>query len=335
MPAYILRRLLQAVPILLGVSFLIVLSARLVPGSPGQSFFGEKGTPEKVRALNESVGWYDPVPVQWWRFVSAGVRGDLGRSFRTRRPVTEELGERVPATLELTFAAMLLALPLGVMAGVVSALARRFPWSVADHALTFLALVGISLPVFWLGLLLQIHVYPTQQRLGPQFDIVSHTGFYVVDAVIMGDWRVLGDVFRRLLLPALALATIPLAVITRMTRSAMLDVAGLEFVRTAYAKGLGNVRIAVGHTLRNALIPIVTVAGLQLAALMGGAVLTESVFQWPGLGTYIVDAAQTKDLPALQGAVLIVAVIFVFVNLLVDVSYGWLDPRICIEDSGS
>jgi peptide/nickel transport system permease protein len=323
-----LRRLVQAIPVLLGVSLLIIAAARLIPGSPGQAYYGEKGTPEKIRELNDSVGWYDPVPVQWARYMGGAVQGDLGRSFVTRQSVVQELGQRATATAELALAAMLLAVPLGLGFGVISALSRRWPFSLLDWGLTAIALIGISMPVFWLGLLLQIHVYPTQGRIAPHLLIEVRTGLYTIDALLMGDARILTDVLRRLALPALALATIPLAVITRMTRSAMLEVLGSEFVRTARAKGAGPVRVAIRHALRNALVPIVTIVGLQLAGLLGGAVLTETVFQWPGLGTYIVAAAEAKDLPALQGAVLLVAAIFVLINLLVDMLYTGLDPRL-------
>jgi ABC-type dipeptide/oligopeptide/nickel transport system permease component len=322
------RRLLQAVPILLGVSFLIVWSAHLVPGSPGESFVGEKGSPEKIRELNRSVGWYDPLPVQWGRYVGRVAQGDLGESFSSKRPVASELGERIPATVELALAAMLFAVGVGVPAGTVAAVAsRRRGLRAIDHAVTALALVGISLPVFWLGLLLQIHVSPMQQRVSFTTDLAPVTGFYVIDALIARDGAALADVLRHLALPALALGTIPLAVITRMTRASMLDALAQDFVRTARAKGLSPVRVALRHALRNALVPVVTATGLQMAALLGGAVLTESVFQWPGLGTYIVRAAQKKDLPALQGAVLVAAAIFVAINLAVDLAYAWLDPR--------
>ncbi|RME74672.1 MAG: ABC transporter permease [Planctomycetota bacterium] len=328
MAGYVLRRLLHAIPILAGVSLLVVLSAHLVPGSPGESFVGEKGTPEAIRALNESIGWYDPLPVQWGRLVWGALRGDLGRSFATRRPVLDELRERVPATVELALAAFVIALPLGLLLGAVAALARRWPWSVLDHLTSTLALAGISFPVFWLGLLLQIAIYPMQQRLSPLYTLEPVTGLYVLDALLAGDPALVRDVLAHLALPALALSTIPLAVIARMTRAAMREVLGQEFVRTARAKGLGPVRITLRHVLRNALVPVVTVTGIQFAALLGGAVLTETVFQWPGLGTYIVEAASRKDLPALQGAVLVVAVVFVAANLTVDLLYVALDPRI-------
>lgn len=332
MAGFIFRRVLQAIPILLGVSFLIVWSAHLIPGSPGESFVGEKGSPQKIRELNESVGWYDALPVQWGRYVARVARGDLGVSFSSKRAIGDELLERVPATMELALAAMGIALAIGLPAGVIAAVAaRRGPWQAVDHVLTAAALVGISLPVFWLGLLLQIYVYPAQQRVAFATDLRPITNFYLVDALLARDGAAFVDVLRHLALPAIALGTIPLAVIARMTRSSMLAVLSQDFVRTARAKGLAPARVVVRHALRNALVPVVTVAGLQMAALLGGAVLTESVFQWPGLGTYIVRAAQKKDLPALQGAVLVVAAIFVGANLAVDLAYAWLDPRIRVE----
>jgi len=331
----LVARLAQGVPVLVGVTLLVVASAHLVPGSPGEAFLGEKGTRAKIEELDEAIGWHDPLWKQWGRAVWSAARGDLGRSFRTGEPVASELRSRLGATAELALAAMLFAAPLGIGVGVLSALVRRFPWTLIDHAAMAVALVGISVPVFWLGLLLQIHLFPSQQRLALHLDLTVRTGFYTIDALLMGDPAVIGDVFRRLALPALALGTSPLAVITRMTRSAMLDVLGCDYIRTARAKGLGEARIAVRHALRNALVPVVTVVGLQLAALLGGAVLTESVFQWPGLGTYIVEAAKSKDLPALQGAVLCVAAAFVALNLAVDLLYGVLDPRISSSGAGA
>ena len=267
--------------------------------------------------------------MQWGRYLGGVARGDMGRSFATRRAVIDELKERVPATIELALAAMAIAIFLGLPAGVLAALAaRRRPWGIVDHLLNAGALAGISMPVFWLGLLLQIYVAPVQQRTSFDINVHAVTGLYLVQHAARARRRGLRRCLRHLALPAIALGTIPLAVVSRMTRAAMLETLGQDFVRTARARGLGPVRVAVRHALRNALIPIVTVIGLQGAALLGGAVLTESVFQWPGLGTYIVAAAQKKDLPALQGAVLITATVFVLANLLVDLAYARLDPRI-------
>lgn len=325
---YVAGRILHAIPVLCGATLIVVFLSHLVPGSPGESFVGEKGTPEKIQELNEALGWNDPILIQWARYVARAVQGDLGRSFVTRRPIGEELAERLPATMELGLTALALACPLGILAGVLSALCRRWPLSLVDHGLSTMALVGISLPVFWLGLLFQVYLYPAQQRLPPLADLTPVTGFFVLDALMLGDLKLVKQTLLHLAIPAMALATIPLAVIARMTRAAMIEVLSCDFIRTARAKGLSPARIAVAHALRNALIPIVTITGMQFGALLGGAVLTESVFQWPGLGTYVVKAAQSKDLPALQGAVLIIASIFVLANLLVDLSYLFLDPRI-------
>lgn len=323
---YIGRRLVSTVPILLGVIFLVVAATDLIPGSPADRLSTRGAmSPEQIKAIEARYGWDQPLPIRYVRYVGSVVQGDLGESIHSRKPVARELLEKVPATIELTFTAMFLALVIGVAIGVAAAL---WPFSWVDYSSMAAALIGISFPVFWLGLILQILIFASVQRIGLSYVVDEHTGFYLIDTLIWGESGSFIDALKHLALPASALATIPLAVIARMTRASMMEVLSQDYVRTAKAKGLSLGVVVVKHALRNALIPIVTVSGLQFAGLLGGAVLTESVFQWPGLGSYIYQAAFNEDLPALQGSVLFVAVVFTLLNLLVDISYGIIDPRI-------
>ncbi len=326
---FILRRLLGAIPVLLGVTFLVVAATKLIPGSPG-AMRGQKLSKEAIAAIDAKYGYDRPMVEQYGRYVGRVVRGDLGEcwSHTPGRPVWHELRERFPATIELAVCAMLIATVAGVSLGVVAAVRPR---GFLDWAIMLIALVGLSMPIFWLGVLLQLQ-FPINQRL--DYDNISFpewSGFYVIDALRAGDGAQLAEVLRHLALPSLALATIPLATTARLTRSSLLETLQQDYIRTARAKGLSPARVVLKHGLRNALIPIVTALGLQLAALLGGAVLTETVFSWPGVGSYIVESAVNKDLPALQGAVLVVSLVYIVANLLVDLSYGLIDPRVRVE----
>jgi ABC-type dipeptide/oligopeptide/nickel transport system permease component len=324
---FILRRLLGTLPVLLGVTFLVVAATKLIPGSPG-SMRGQKLGKEAIAAIDAKYGYDRSLVVQYGRYVGRVAHGDLGDCWIHERPVWEELKERFPATIELACCAMVIATVLGIALGVIAATKPR---GFIDWTIMLFALVGLSMPIFWLGVLLQLQ-FPINQRL--DFDnttFVEWTGFYVIDALHAGDVGLLGEVLRHLLLPSLALATIPLATTARLTRSSLLETLQQDYIRTARAKGLPPHRVVLKHGLRNALIPIVTAVGLQLAALLGGAVLTETVFSWPGVGSYIVEAAINKDLPALQGAVLVVSLVYIVANVLVDVSYGLIDPRVRVE----
>jgi len=325
---FILRRLLGTLPVLFGVTFLVVAATKLIPGSPG-SMRGQKMTREEIAAIDAKLGYDRPILVQYGSYVSKVARGDLGECWRPpNRPVWTELKERFPATIELATCAMLIATALGVLLGVVAAVRPR---SLVDWTIMVGALVGLSMPIFWLGVLMQI-VLPIDQRLDytdTTFPVWS--GFFLIDALRACEPRRVFEVSKHLLLPSCALATIPLATIARLTRSSLLETLQQDYIRTARAKGLAPRAVVMKHALRNALIPIVTAFGLQLAALLGGAVLTETVFSWPGVGRFIVESAVNKDLPALQGAVLVVSLVYIVANLIVDLSYGFIDPRVRVE----
>lgn len=320
---FIVRRLLATVPVLLGVTFLVVAATKLIPGTPG-SMRGQKLTKEEIAAIDSKYGYSDPLLVQYGRYLGRVARGDLGDCWIHDRSVWDELKERFPATIELACCVMLLATVVGIFLGVVAAV---WPRGALDWAIMTVALVGLSMPIFWLGVLLQME-FSIAQRLDFTTTIDEWSGFYVIDAIHAKDPALLLEVLKHLLLPSVALATIPLATIARLTRASLLEALQQDYVRTARAKGLAPATVVLKHGLRNALIPIVTALGLQLAALLGGAVLTETVFSWPGVGSYIVEAATNKDLPALQGAVLVVSLVYIAANLIVDLSYGLIDPRV-------
>jgi peptide/nickel transport system permease protein len=327
---YLIRRLLAAIPLLVAVSFIVFVLTRSVPGDPVAAMAGEKATPKVREEVKRRYGLDKPIVVQYWVYMKGLVlHGDFGTSYiRSGQSITGEIKRRLPATIELTLAAMILSIVGGVFFGVVAAV-RKGSW--ADYVGMGVALVGVSVPVFWLGLLLLLAlggVLGTGGNIDPQLEFERPTGFLLVDTLISGNLDAFADALRRLILPALALATIPMAMIARITRSSMLEVLGSDYVRTARAKGLAQDRVVMRHAFRNALIPIVTLIGLEFGYLLGGAVLTETVFDWPGMGTYIMDSVQNRDYLAIQGAIMVLAVTFVLVNLAVDVLYAFIDPRI-------
>jgi peptide/nickel transport system permease protein len=328
---FVVRRLLLLVPILIGLSILVFIWVRALPGSPADSLLGERTTPELVREYNERFGLDDPVYVQYWRYVKTTAQFDFGVSIATHRYVTDEIKERFPATMELAFAAMIFATFLGIPLGFVAAKKYGGP---VDHASLFASLIGVSIPVFFLAILLK-YVFavrlgwlPSVGRIDVESDVEHPTNFYILDAIITRDWATLKDVLRHLILPAIALGSIPLAIITRITRASVLDVQNEDYVRTARAKGLPPRIVDRRHILRNALLPISTIIGLQVGLLLSGAILTESVFAFPGMGSWLRDAIFNRDYPVLQGGILFLAFVFVIVNLLVDISYAIINPRI-------
>jgi peptide/nickel transport system permease protein len=332
---FIVRRLLLIVPILVGLSILVFVWIRALPGSPAESLLGERATPETVAQIERQYGLDEPIHVQYWRYVKrVAVDRDLGTSTRTRRPVTDELKERFPATVELALAAMLFSIVLGIPLGFIAA--KRYG-TIVDHASLVASLLGVSIPIFFLAILLkyvfavELGWLPTVGRISVLIDVPHPTNFYVLDALLAGDLEALWDVLQHLILPAVALGSIPLAIIARITRAAVLDVQNEDYVRTARAKGLAPRDVDVRHVLRNALLPITTVIGLQTGLLLSGAVLTETVFAWPGMGTWLVEAIDNRNYPVLQGGILFVALVFVFVNLLVDLSYALINPRIRVS----
>lgn len=325
------RRLLLAIPVLFGVSFLVFAWTRALPGGPAQALLGERATPEAVAAVESQYGLDQPIFVQYGKYLQRVVSGDLGVSISSLRPVTEELWERFPATVELTIAAMLFAVCAGIPLGVLAAKHVRRP---LDHASLVGSLIGISMPVFFLALILKwafavkLGWLPSIGRLDVRTELDRRTNLFVIDSIISGNWTALWDTIRHLILPAIALGTIPLAIITRITRTAVLEVMQEDHVRTARAKGIAPRFINRRHILRNALLPVVTVIGLQFGLLLSGAILTETVFAWGGMGTWIYDAVGARDYAVLQGGILFIVVVFVVVNLLVDLGYTLIDPRI-------
>ena len=302
MSRYIINRLLIIIPVLVGVVFVVMLTLDLIPGDPVALMLGENARPEEIAALRANLGLDDPLIVRYVRYLSNVLQGDLGRSILSNRPVSAEIADVFPKTLQLALAAMALALLLGVATGLFSAM---HPGGAVDAIMRLFALIGLSMPVFWLGLVL-IYIFAYYLRLLP----VGGTG----------SWK-------HLILPAITLALPSMAIVSRMTRSTMLEIRREDYVRTAQAKGLARRTVIGGHIFRNALIPIVTVIGLQFGQLLGGAVLTETVFAWPGLGRLTVAAIFARDYILLQGCVLVFALSFVLINTAVDISYGYIDPR--------
>lgn len=356
---YIVRRIFTSIPVLIGILLVTFSLARLIPGDPCRSILGEKATKEICDRFNREKGLDKPVLTQFAIYTSEIVRGDFGTSFRFSKPVVDLLVERLPTTIELAFTALTLSVLVGIPLGVISAV-RHNSW--IDVFTMVWANAGISMPVFWLGLMLA-YVFslllkdtpfwlPPSGRLSPGLSPatfyqvwglnVPEKGFLlstyifigrlnVLNAILTGNWKVLGDAIQHLILPSLALSTIPMALIARMTRSSMLEVLGQDYVRTARAKGLPFSGVVVKHAFRNALLPVVTIIGLSLGALMGGAVLTESIFGLSGVGRIMYESITARDYGIVQGFTVVIAVFFVIVNLLVDISYAYLDPRIRLE----
>jgi dipeptide transport system permease protein len=332
----LLKKLAALVPTLLGVTLAAFALIRLIPGDPIEIMVGERRLDAAAHAaLMHQLGLDQPLPAQYLSYVVQLAHGDLGRSLVTREPVAAEFKALFPATLELAGAALLLALTIGLSLGLAAAL-RRGSW--LDQAVMALATVGNSMPVFWWGLILimffsvGLEWTPVSGRIGIEYDIAPVTGFMLIDS-LLADLRgqesgAFASALLHLVLPALVLGTIPMAVIARMTRSAMLEVLREDYMRTARAKGLGPARVVLYHGLRNALIPVLTVLGLQVGSLLGGAVLTETIFSWPGIGKWIIDAIARRDYPVVQAGILISALVFIVVNLVVDLLYGVVNPRL-------
>jgi peptide/nickel transport system permease protein len=331
---FVVRRLILLVPILLGLSILVFLWIRALPAGPAQSLLGERATPETIAQIEEQYGLDEPIHIQYWEYLKTVASGDLGTTIRSRRPVTSELRERFPATIELTIAALLFAVTFGIPLGFVAA-KRYGTW--VDHSSLVLSLLGISIPVFFLAILLkyvfavELGWLPTVGRIDVLIDIEHPTNFYTIDALLAGDLVAFWDVIKHLILPAIALGSIPLAIIARITRAAVLDVQNEDYVRTARAKGMSPRVVDTRHIFRNAMLPIMTIIGLQAGLLLSGAVLTETVFAFPGMGSWLVEAIRQRDYPVLQGGILFVSLVFVLVNLAVDISYALINPRIRVS----
>ena len=329
---YTLRRILLIVPVLVGVSLLTFTLSHVVPGDPARLAAGPQATPEMYEQIRREFGLDDPLPVQYWTYVTNLVRGDWGDSILSRRPVAEDLRLYWPATLELVLVAMLIATAVGVPLGVLSAVRAD---RATDQVSRLVALLGVSMPAFWLALLLQLFFalrldwLPVSGRLDTMVEAPAGvTGLYLIDSLLTGDWGVFRNALLHILLPAVTLSFPALATITRFTRASLLEVLGHDYVRTARAKGLDERGVVIGHGLRNAFIPTLTMIGLSFGWSMGGSVLVETVFDWPGIGLYATKSALTLDFMPIMGIALLYGIVFSVINIVVDVTYGLLDPRV-------
>lgn len=328
---YVIKRVLMVVPVMIGVSIIVFSLMRVFSPDPAPVVLGQHATEESMEAWRDANGLNDPVVTQYFTYVGNALKGDLGTSYYTKTPVAEEIFARFPATIELAIAAIIFASIMGIGLGVVAAVKKN---SIFDAAGSLFALIGVSIPIFWLGILFImffagfLHLLPSGGRIDVMLKPEHITGFYMIDAIVTGNWEALKDALIHIILPALALGMYSMAIITRMTRSSMLETLEQDYIRTARAKGIAETKVIGKHALRPSLIPVTTVIGLQFGSLLGGALLTESVFSWPGIGKFTVDCILKSDFPVVQGIVLLVAVIFVTINLAADLAYAYLDPRI-------
>ncbi|MGG1397875.1 ABC transporter permease [Bacillus salipaludis] len=328
---YTVRRVFSLIPVLFGMTLVVFAIIHAIPGNPAQVILGQRATKEAIATLTEQLGLNNPWYIQYFDYIKALLHGDLGTSLRTRGPINEEIWPYLAATIELAVVAMIIAVVVGVNAGIISA---WFSKSWFDYVAMVLALVGVSLPIFWLGLMEQwafsIHLgwFPTTGREDVRDPVSAITNLYLVDTLLQGRFDQFATVLKHLILPSFALATIPMAIIARMTRATMLEVMRSDYIRTARAKGLRMFWVVYKHSLKNAVIPVLTVIGLQMGLLLGGAILTETIFGWPGIGRYLYDAIAYRDYPVIQSGILIIAAIFVLINLIVDLLYVFVDPRI-------
>nr|WP_209438096.1 ABC transporter permease [Mesobacillus selenatarsenatis] len=329
--AYSVRRIFSLIPVLLGLSLIVFFMIRAIPGDPAQVILGQLATKEAIADLTRELGLDQPWYIQYFTYLGGLLTGDLGESLRTKSAISSEIWPYLAATMELSFVAMLIAIIIGVNAGIVSA---WFQNSWFDYGAMIFALIGVSMPIFWLGLMEQwmfainLDILPTSGREEVRNPVDAITNFYIIDTLIQGRTDQFVEVLKHLVLPAMALATIPMAIIARITRSTMLEVMRSDFIRTARAKGLSMFWVVYKHSLKNAIIPVLTIIGLQTGLLLGGAILTETIFSWPGIGRYIYEAINYRDYPVIQSGILIIALIFVMINLVVDLLYAAIDPRI-------
>lgn len=331
MVRFTIRRLLSFIPVLIGVTLIVFSFIHLIPGDPASAMLRENAPPEVAVRIREQLGLDKPLWEQYLIYMQRTLQLNLGESLVTHIPVASELANRFPATAELALCAMLIAIAVGIPLGILSSV-RRNSW--IDTLSMFVALVGVSMPIFWLGLMLSmlfgvtLHWLPFQSRIGIDTTITRVTGLYLIDSLLSGNLQNFIDVVRHLILPAFVLATVPMSILARMTRASMLEALNQDYIRTAHAKGLRERVVVLRHALKNAMLPVVTVIGLQTGFLLSGAILTESIFSWPGIGRWLYDEIQLRDYPVIQGTILFIAVVFVAVNLIVDLSYAYLDPRI-------
>jgi peptide/nickel transport system permease protein len=347
---YLIRRLISVLPTLLGVTIVIFMFLRLIPGDPAVAMLGEHAATENVERIREQLGLNRPLFLdrealeqgdlpkflnsQYLLYLGRLFRGDMGDSIHRRIPIAETLKTRFPATVELALISIIIGVVVGVVAGIVSAARRN---SILDTTTMLGSLAGVSIPIYWLGLMLimlfavALKWLPAGGRLDPAVELETVTNFYLIDSILTGNMVALVDVLKHLALPAIALATHPMSIIARMTRSSMLEVLQEDYIRTAHAKGLRERSVLFRHALKNAFLPVITIIGLSTGTLLAGAILTETIFSWPGIGKWVYDAILARDYPIVQGGTLLIAIIFVGANLLVDLSYAFLDPRIHYE----
>lgn len=329
---YILRRLMYLIPVLVGVTILVFVISHAIPGDPAKMIAGPKASREAVESIRKAHGLDRPLPIQYLHFLTGLVRGDLGISIRNHRPVTHDLRDFFPATLELTLASIAICLGVGIPLGILSAVRRN---RLTDHLTRVFSVFGVSMPVFWLGLMLLLLFYrnlgwlPGSGRLDIGLSPPAHTtGLYLIDSLLAGRWDIFRNAAAHILLPAFCLSYVYLAIVTRIVRSSMIEVLGQDFITTARANGIAESVIVLKHAFKNSLIPTITITGLSFGELLGGAILTETIFGWPGMGKYVVDSVSYLDFPAIMGFTLVVALVYVSINLCVDVLYAFLNPRI-------
>lgn len=327
----IIKRILLVIPVLIGVSILAFSILHFIPGDPARVMLGERATPEAIKQLQENLGLNQPLYVQYFTFMKNAIQGDFGTSIITNEAVSIEVFTAFATTLELTFFSMIIATVVGILVGTVAAVKQ---YSIFDNVSMVGALVGVSMPIFWLGLIMiwvfsyKLGVLPASGRLSVGFDVPRVTNFIFIDTIMAGNFAAFKDAVAHLIMPGVALATIPMAIIARMTRSSMLEVMRQDYIRTARAKGLSEFVVIFKHSIKNAFLPIITVIGLQIGLLLGGAVMTETIFSLPGLGRKMYLSIMARDYPMVQGGILLIAFFFVLVNLLVDITYMYIDPRI-------
>ena len=334
MLAYIIRRFFIMIPTLLGVTVIVFLMLHFTPGDPAELLMGERASEEALQAIREHLGLNEPLYVQYGLFLKQLMKGDLGETIWTRQKVWIEIKQRFPATIELSLVALFISCVFGMILGIISATKQ---YSIFDYLSMLGALAGVSMPIFWLGLVfmlifsLNLGWLPMSARLSVGVDLETITNFYVLDALLTRNWVALKDALWHIIMPAVTLSTIPTAIIARMTRSSMLEVLRQDYIKTAKAKGLSQFSVIFKHALRNALIPVVTTIGLQFGVLMAGAILTETIFAWPGVGKWMYDAVMQRDYMVIRSGTLFIATIFILINLCVDVLYAVINPRISVK----
>jgi peptide/nickel transport system permease protein len=331
MAKFVLQRLATLLPVMLGISVIVFFFIHLIPGDPAAVMAGDYATPGQIAELRTALGLDESLPTQYLRYAWRLLHGDLGSSIHTRNPIASELATRLPASMELALSAMLIAIVIGIPAGIVSATKRG---SLVDAASMGGALIGVSMPVYVLGLIamwmfaFKLGWLPVGGRLAAELQVQRVTGFLVLDGLLTGNYHACVDAVKHLLVPAMTLSTVPMAIIARITRSSLLDCLSQDYIRTARGKGLAEPRIVIRHALKNGMLPVVTVIGLQIGVILSGAVLTETIFSWPGIGRWVYEAITKRDYPVIQGMTLFIGVVFLFTSLLVDCLYALLDPRI-------